>query len=41
LTEEEFWNEVMSMVFERDIRIYDFYGIKMEDFIYGWLLYES
>jgi len=27
--------------FERDLRIYNFFGVKMEEFAYGYLLYDS
>lgn len=38
---ENMLKEIFYMVFERDVRIYQNYGIKMEDFIYGALLYEN
>jgi len=31
----------LSYVLERDVRIYENYGIKMEDFVYAILLYEN
>jgi hypothetical protein len=41
LTEEQFKEKVFALVLERDLRVYQNYGIKMEDFIYGILLYEN
>lgn len=41
LSEEQLLDEFTLLGFERDIRIYKTYGIQMEDFIYGYLLYEN
>jgi hypothetical protein len=41
LNEEDFENEIDFKVFERDLRIYEFYGIGIEFFENGCLQYET
>jgi hypothetical protein len=41
LSDQEFTDKVFFLVLERDLQIYQNYGIQMEDFINGILLYEN
>jgi hypothetical protein len=41
LSDEEFNNEMIYFGLERDVRIYQLYGVKMEEFVNGYLLFEN
>lgn len=40
-SEEDLKKEIFCLALERDIKIYDYYGVKMEDLVHGALLYEN